>query len=102
MGLWVHVIDPGGATLVVFGDVLTSPQNIGLYPGWNQVGYPSTTDKIRISALNNIFFDTEVDAIWTHNATTQTWKEITASDNFEVGRGYWIHSKVTKTWIVPL
>jgi parallel beta-helix repeat protein len=102
MGLWVHITDPGGTTLVVFGDVLTSTQDIALYPGWNLVGYPSTTDKIRISALNNIFFDTDVDAIWTYNATTQTWKEITASDDFEVGRGYWIHSKVTKTWIVPL
>ncbi|MHA2055398.1 MAG: NosD domain-containing protein, partial [Candidatus Hodarchaeales archaeon] len=102
MGLWVHVTDPGGTTLVVFGNVLTSTQNIALYPGWNHVGYPSTTDKIRISALNNVLINTEVDAIWTYNATTQTWKEITASDNFEVGRGYWMHSKVTKTWIVPL
>ncbi|UCG70991.1 MAG: right-handed parallel beta-helix repeat-containing protein [Thermoplasmata archaeon] len=102
MGLWVHITDPGGTTLVVFGDVLTSTQNISLYPGWNLAGYPSTTDKVRISALNNVLFDTEVDAIWTYNATTQKWKEITASDNFEVGRGYWIHSKVTKTWIVPL
>jgi parallel beta-helix repeat protein len=102
MGFWVHVTDPGGATLVVFGDVLVSTQNITLYPGWNLVGYPSTTDKTRTLALNNLFFDTDVDAIWTHNATTQKWKEITASDNFEVGRGYWIHAKNKVTWIVPL
>jgi parallel beta-helix repeat protein len=102
IGLWVHITDPGGTTLVVFGDVLTSTQNITLYPGWNLVGYPSTTDKTRTLALNNLFFDTDVDAIWTHNATTQKWKEITASDNFEVGRGYWIHAKNKVTWIVPL
>ncbi len=102
MGFWVHVTDPGGTTLVVFGDVLTSTQNITLYPGWNLVGYPSTIDKTRTLALNNLFFDTDVDAIWTHNATTQKWKEITASDNFEVGRGYWIHAKAKVTWIVPI
>jgi parallel beta-helix repeat protein len=100
MGLWVHVTDPGGTTLVVFGDVLTSTQTITLFPGWNLVGYPSINAKNRTDALNNINFSSDVDAIWTHNATTQTWKEITASDNFEVGRGYWMHSKVTKTWIV--
>jgi parallel beta-helix repeat protein len=102
MGFWIYVTNPNGTTLIVKGDVITSPQNITLYPGWNQVGYPSTTDKTRILALNNVLFDTDVDAIWTHNATSQKWKEITASDNFEVGRGYWIHSKVTKTWTVPL
>jgi hypothetical protein len=102
MGLWVHITEPGGATLVVIGDMLISTQNISLYPGWNLVGYPSLSNKNRTDALNNIDFGGDVDAIWTHNATTQTWKEITASDNFEVGRGYWMHSKVTKTWIVPL
>ncbi len=102
MGLWIHITDPGGTTLVVFGDVLTSTQNITLYPGWNLVGYPSLSIKNRTEALNNINFSNDLDAIWTYNATTQKWKEINASDNFEVGRGYWIHAKVTKTWIVPL
>jgi hypothetical protein len=32
----------------------------------------------------------------------QKWKEIGDSDYFEIGRGYWIHSKVEKTWDVPL
>jgi parallel beta-helix repeat protein len=102
MGLWVHVTDPEGAMLVIFGDELPSTQNIALHPGWNLVGYPSMSTQNRTNALNNIDFGSDVDAIWTYNATTQTWEEITESDNFEVGRGYWIHSKVTKTWIVPL
>jgi parallel beta-helix repeat protein len=101
-GIWVHVTDPEGTTLVVFGDELATNQNIPLYPGWNHVGYPSKSNKTRDAALNNLFFDTEIDAIWTYNATTQKWNEITASDYFEVGRGYWIHSKVTKIWIIPL
>jgi parallel beta-helix repeat protein len=101
-GFWIHITDPSGVLFEYSGVQPIENQTIALYPGWNLVGYPSTTDKVRISALNNIFFDTDVDAIWTYNATTQKWKEITASDNFEVGRGYWMHSKVTKTWIVPL
>ncbi|UCF07824.1 MAG: hypothetical protein JSW28_09315, partial [Thermoplasmata archaeon] len=102
MGLWVHITDPGGAALEVNGDVFSSNQNITLHPGWNLVGYPSNTAMNRTGALNNIDFGTDVDAVWTYNATTQEWKEITTLDNFEVGRGYWIHSRVTKTWVVPL
>jgi parallel beta-helix repeat protein len=102
MGFWIHITDPGGTTLVVFGDVLTSTQNITLYPGWNHVGYPSLSMKNRTEALNNINFSNDLNAIWTYNATTQKWKEITALDYFEVGRGYWIHAKFKVTWIVPL
>ena len=102
MGFWVHVIDPEGTSLVVFGDVLTSTQNITLYPGWNLVGYPSTISYNRTDGLNNLTFGTHVDAIWTYNSTTQNWREITASDYFEAGRGYWVHAKEEVTWVVPL
>ncbi len=102
IGFWIHITQPGDTIFVYNGTQPSVNQTISLIPGWNLVGYPSLSNKNRTDALNNIDFDTEVDAIWTHNATSQKWKEITASDNFEVGRGYWIHSKVTKTWIVPL
>ena len=32
----------------------------------------------------------------------QKWEKIGPSDYFEVGKGYYIHSKVTKVWDVPL
>ncbi|MHA2404730.1 MAG: NosD domain-containing protein, partial [Candidatus Kariarchaeaceae archaeon] len=99
-GFWIHISQPGDTIFVYNGTQPTVNQNISLIPGWNLVGYPSINAKNRTDALNNIDFGSDVDAIWTYNATTQTWKEITASDNFEVGRGYWMHSKVTKTWIV--
>ncbi len=102
MGLWVHITQPGDTIFIYNGVQPSVNQSITLYQGWNLVGYPSLTIYNRTDGLNNIDFDNDVDAIWTHNATTQTWKEITASDNFEMGRGYWMHSKVTKTWIVPL
>jgi parallel beta-helix repeat protein len=102
MGFWIHITQPGDTIFIYNGTQPTINQTISLIPGWNLVGYPSLTIYNRTDGLNNIDFGNDVDAIWTYNATTQKWKEITASDNFEVGRGYWMHSKVTKTWIVPL
>jgi hypothetical protein len=102
MGFWIHITNPGDTIFVYNGTQPIANQTISLIPGWNLIGYPSKSNKNRTDALNNIDFGIDVNSIWTYNAATQTWKEITASDNFEVGRGYWVHSKVTKTWIVPL
>ena len=52
--------------------------------------------------LNNIDFGTDVDAIQWYNAPTKTWHEMGQEGKFEVGRGYWVHSNVEKTWEVPL
>ena len=102
MGFWLHITDPQGTTLVVIGDKLIANHSIIINPGWNLVGYPSLIIRTRDAALNNINFSTEVDSIWTYNATTQTWKEIEITDSIELGKGYWMHSKVTKVWDVPL
>jgi parallel beta-helix repeat protein len=101
-GFWIHITNPSGTIFRYDGSNLTFNQTINLQPGWNMVGYPSRSNKNLTEGLNNLTYGSDVDAIWTYNATTQTWEEITESDNFEVGRGYWVHSKVTKTWIVPL
>ncbi len=102
MGIWIHITTPGGVFFEWSGTPPLQNQTIQFYKGWNLVGYPSLNNKNRTKALNDIEFGPDVDAIWTYNATTQKWKEITASDNFEVGRGYWMHSKVTKIWDIPL
>jgi parallel beta-helix repeat protein len=103
MGFWIHIIDSEGTTLVTLGDELTSDQNILLHPGWNLVGYPSKSNKTRNIALDNINFGDDVDSIWTYNASMQKWIELDEStDHFEIGKGYWLHSKVTKVWNVPL
>ena len=102
-GFWLHVIDPEGTTLVVFGDDLTSSQNISLYQGWNLVGFPSKTNKTRDIGLGTLSFESDVDAIWTYNSTMQKWIELYDSmDYFEIGRGYWMHSRVLGVWNVPL
>jgi parallel beta-helix repeat protein len=103
LGFWLHITDSEKTTLVVLGDELSSDQNISLYPGWNLVGYPSKLNKTRDIALDNLFYGTDIDSIWTYNAITQNWMELDeATDFFEIGQGYWIHSKVTEVWNVPL
>jgi hypothetical protein len=103
MGFWLHITDPLGTILVVIGDEFISDQNIPLYPGWNLVGYPSKSNKTRDVALDNLFYGTDVDSIWTYNATTHKWINLdNGTDYFEIGQGYWVHSKVTKVWNVPL
>jgi parallel beta-helix repeat protein len=102
IGIWIHVTNPKGTLLVVFGFVLSSNQNISLYPGWNLVGYPSLTSYNRTIGLNNIDFGPDVDSIWTYNSTKLKWIELSNEDYFERGRGYWIHSRVEKVWNVPL
>jgi parallel beta-helix repeat protein len=102
MGFWIYIIKPEGVLLEYSGTQPTSNQTIQLYPGWNLVGYPSLTSHNRTEGLNNLTFNTLVDAIWTYNATTQKWKEIGSSDYFDIGRGYWIHANTKCEWEVPL
>lgn len=102
MGFWIHITQPGNTIFLYNGTQPMVNQTITLYPGWNLVGYPSLSNKNRTEALNNIIFDDDLGSIWAFNATAQKWEEINESDFFEIGRGYWIHSKVKKTWEVPL
>lgn len=102
MGFWIYISEPGGVLFDYSGTQPSVNQSISLFPGWNLVGYPSLNKQNRTAALNNIKFDQDVDMIQSFDAVTKTWDEISPSDNFEIGRGYWIHSKVKKTWIIPL
>jgi outer membrane protein assembly factor BamB len=102
MGFWIYITPPGDTIFHYNGTQLTSNQTITLRPGWNMVGYPSLTSYNRTAGLNNLTIGTHVDAIWTYNGATQKWKELTASDYFEIGKGYYIHAKEECTWEVPL
>ncbi|UCE38686.1 MAG: DUF11 domain-containing protein, partial [Thermoplasmata archaeon] len=101
-GFWIHITPPGETLFPYKGTQPTVDQTISLYPGWNMVGYPSLTSYDRTVGLNNLTFDTHVDAIWTYNSTTQKWKELSPTDYFELGRGYYIHAKSECEWVVPL
>ncbi len=102
IGFWIHITNASGALLQCQGSPLTENQLITLYPGWNLVGYPSQINKNRTEGLNNITFGQDINAIWSFNATIQEWEEMEESDYFEIGRGYWIHSKIEKTWEVAI
>jgi parallel beta-helix repeat protein len=102
MGIWIHLSDPFGTVMVFNGSRPSSTQYIPLYSGWNMVGYPSLTNYNRTEALNNLTFDTHIDAIWTYNAAIQKWGKLGEFDYFEVGRGYYIHAISDCVWEVPL
>jgi hypothetical protein len=102
MGFWIHVTKPEGTVLLPDGEKPSVAQSITFHPGWNLVGYPSTTNRLRSVALNNLTFGIHVDSIWTYNSGTQEWEEIGESNYFTVGKGYWIHAKNDCVWEVPL
>jgi parallel beta-helix repeat protein len=102
IGFWIHITQPGDTLFLYNGTQPTSNQTIPLHPGWNMVGYPSLTSYNRTVGLNNLTFDTHVNAIWTYDSATQKYKELTESDYFEIGKGYYIHAITECTWAVPL
>lgn len=102
MGLWIHITSSGNTFFPYNGTQPTSNQTITLHSGWNLVGYPSLTSYNRIQGLNNLTFGSEIEAIWTYDAATQMWIHIDESDNFEIGKGYWIFATTECEWEVPL
>jgi hypothetical protein len=102
MGFWIHITQPGDTIFIYNGTQPTVNKTITLHPGWSMVGYPSITSYNRTKALNNLSFNTHVDAILTFNASTHKWKELGPTDYFELGKGYWIHAKTKCEWKVPL
>jgi parallel beta-helix repeat protein len=102
MGFWIHITEPEGVLFQCSGAQPIDNQKITLHHGWNLVGYPSIMSYNRTNGLNNLTFGNEVDSIWTYNTAAHEWKEITESDYFEIGRGYWVHAKTKCEWEVPL
>jgi hypothetical protein len=100
-GIWIHITEPSGVILECPGSVFSSDAQIPIFPGWNLVGYPSLTNRNRTNTLNNLLFGPDIDTIWTYDSQSGLWNEIDEPDEFEAGRGYWVHSLVTKTWSVP-
>jgi parallel beta-helix repeat protein len=101
-GFWLHVTTLDGVLFKYSGTQPTSNQTIQLHPGWNMVGYPSLTSHNRTKGLNNLTFDDQVDAIWSWDAANQKMEEMGESDNFMMGKGYYIHAKTNCEWEVPL
>jgi hypothetical protein len=101
-GIWVFINTPFGILFEYRGTRPTVSQEIRLYEGWNLVGYPSPTGHNQSAGLNNLTFGQHVDAIWTYDASTNSWHEMGAGDVFVPGRGYWVHAVSGCTWLVPV
>jgi parallel beta-helix repeat protein len=102
ISFWIHITRPGDTIFIYNGTQPIVSQIIKLYNGWNMVGYPSLSNHTRTVGLNNLVFDIDVDAIQWYNAAAKSWHFMGPSDPFVPGRGYWMHSKVETSWIVPL
>jgi hypothetical protein len=101
MGFWIHITNPGGA---FFDYNETQPMNspsIPLFAGWNLVGFPSNNVLDMQDALNNLEYGTEVDSIWTYDAQAHIFVEMTGTDLFRKGNGYWFHTRSDLIWQVP-
>ena len=102
MGFLIHVTDTPGVVFEYPGFAPILNQTITLREGWNLVGFPSLASYNRTLGLNNLEFGVDVDAIQWFDAVTKTWHFMDQDDSFEIGRGYWVHSKVETLWEVPL
>jgi parallel beta-helix repeat protein len=102
MSFWIHITQPGDTIFLYNGTAPTVNQTIQLHKGWNMVGYPSVTSHNRTIGLNNLTFDTHVDAIQWFDASTKIWHFMDPDDSFVPGRGYWVHTKVDAEWEVPI
>lgn len=102
MSFWIHIKQPGDTLYLYNGTQPSVNQTIEIRPGWNMVGYPALVNYNRSEGLNNLEFGIDVDTIQWYNASTKTWHFMEPDDNFILGKGYWIHSKVAKVWDVPL
>jgi parallel beta-helix repeat protein len=101
-GIWIHITRHGGVRVRLQGTQPMVNQSIPIYRGWNLVGYPSMKKYNRALGLNNMFFGSDVDCIQWYDTFTERWHFMDPGDLFVPGRGYWVHSKVTTVWEVPL
>jgi hypothetical protein len=104
MGVWLYIPDAislGDGYLNLSGS-LSWQVDIQLRSGWNLVGFPSKFDKPRDVALGNLIFGDDIYKIKWFNATAGKIEDVSISDNFRVGQGYWIYANKNCVWEVPL
>jgi hypothetical protein len=99
-GFWINVLDIGGADLDVEGDIPQTPQDVQLKSGWNLVGYPSSTKRLRDVALNNLVFGVDVEVIKWFDSTSNTHIILESGDLIEPGHGYFIFANHDCTWTI--
>jgi hypothetical protein len=100
MGFWIKITDPSGVGLVISGDSPVTSQHIDLKAGWNLVGYPSTTDRLRDDALNNLEFGSDIQTIQWYDAAAGSYGTLGIGDQIVATKGYMVYANQDCTWTV--
>jgi hypothetical protein len=100
MGFWIQITDPAGAEMVIYGEGPSASQKIHLKKGWNLIGYPSTTIRLRDDALNNLEFGSDISIIQWYDAVSSTHRTLNIGDTMEPGKGYIFFANQDCTWTI--
>jgi hypothetical protein len=101
-GIWVNITVAGDTPFYHKGALPTQNQSINITRGWNLLGYPSLTERNLSTALGNLNLGTDIETVWTYDATLHAWLVLNGSDRLKIGQGYWMYSKTGCTWNVSL
>ena len=98
MGVWVHVTEPGGAFLPLYGEARSGSTTIPLNKGWNLVGYPSISQNETVSSC---FAGLPWDMVETFDiGNPYLISQVQGTDELEPGDGYWVHVTSACDWVV--
>jgi hypothetical protein len=100
MGFWIKISDSGGADLVISGDGPVGSKDIDLKAGWNIVGYPSATSRLRDDALNNLVYGSDIQIVQWYDAATGSYRTLGSGDPMVATRGYMVYANQDCTWTV--
>lgn len=105
-GYWIYF---DNTTHVYINSTLGTPTLINLLPGWNMIGYPSTSDR----KINDTFSQIvpNFDYVYMYNAsdTQDNWKEYTWNSSLPSGQdlnyssryyGYWVYMLASDTLVI--
>lgn len=98
-GYWVNMT--AGDTLTITGQEITNT-DVELFPGWNLVGYNSSTSQSPANALFGIDYTSiwaYVGGVWLRHIKVADFLDTLTQLN--QGVGYWIFMGNGDTWIVP-
>ena len=101
MGVWLHLVSHDGGTLStgITGDYSAGAVLITLEPGWNMVGYPSSTPRDAAATL-----PIGADFIAVYNGALsyliEDFPVVPGAVTMSEGNGYWVHAIAIIIWFV--
>jgi hypothetical protein len=93
-----YYIDMISADHLVTAGCVENTVDINLKAGWNLVGYPCLTEKLRDDALSSI--SGKYNKVERYDTTTNNEVRLDPGDYMEPGLGYWIHATLDCVWTI--